>query len=1115
MNTVQPTKKEILFIDANVADKQTLIAGVAPNIKVVELNDKSNVLDQMVSALKGQKNLDAIHIISHGSEGELDFSSGSINNSNLSTYSKQLKKIGQSLSKDGDILLYGCDVAKGADGNAFINSLAKFTKADIAASTDATGTAILGGDWNLESHTGKIETQIFSSISYANILVTPSNQNFDSALTINNTTNSLTLNGITYTTNGIGKPDVYGYTAFTNETITGFSGNALFSDLGGSADSSITFAEFKTADGSDFKLNGLSASALDTAGSFPKIYTITGYAGGSGGTQVISVSNFDFGTTGSYGSGTAAISYTRTSTTYNAGTFVFGSGWDHIDTVRFTSTGGVEIVLDNLNFSDPTVIDITPPTISSVAITSATGAQNSTLNAGDVVTATVTMSEATNVTGTPQLALNIGGTTVQANYAGGTGTAVLTFTYTIQASDTDTNGISIDANSLSLNSGTLQDAAGNNATLTHSAVTDNSSYMVDTTAPSFDVSPTAGTVTSSGFTPSASLDESGTIYYVVVPNNAPAPSVANVKAGVASGGGAALTSGNSSANTGSFDSSFSAITSLSASTAYDAYFVATDAVGNDQTSVTKVTQTTASIPPTITSATYDSSTNVLTVTGANMTTGDTIDATKLTFTGEGNGTYTLAGSYIVSASSATTFSITLTDTDAMNVEGLLNNMGTSSLTGTPSTTYNLAGATNWDVTKSAAADLTGNGITVNSTSSPTITSATYDAGTGTLTVTGTNMVATPGGTNDITVSRLKLTGEGGSGSAYFLTSSNVELTSSTEFSITLNTNDKTAVDAILNKNGTSSTGGTTYNLSATGTLTGVTWDTFVGDNPHNDTTNAVTVSGLNAAPTFVQFTAADSSNFVLGTPQYLDIDNGSNNLAAQVYDTDSINFNTGNLTVVYNSGTTASLKNGSFLLDTVYGSILSGNDGIIVAGEDITDGTNIFGTVGDATHDGQNGNPLVITFNANAVQGSGSNVSYLLQFLQYTAPSLEGGRIFDVTVNDGAGGTSAVSTVTLTGVDQTAPTLDGVNSTPVAGATGVAPSANLVIDFSENVAFGTSGTIVLHNVTTNTDVETFTISSGSSTGTASITNDKLTLNPAANLSASTDYSVRFFSRFDC
>jgi len=89
------------------------------------------------------------------------------------------------------------------------------------------------------------------------------------------------------------------------------------------------------------------------------------------------------------------------------------------------------------------------------------------------------MSEATTVTGTPQLALNIGGTTVYANYASGSGTAALVYSYTILSSQTDANGISIDANSLSLNGGTLTDAAGNAATLTHSAVTDNASYLVN------------------------------------------------------------------------------------------------------------------------------------------------------------------------------------------------------------------------------------------------------------------------------------------------------------------------------------------------------------------------------------------------------------------------------------------------------------------------------------------------------------------------------------------------------------------------------------------------------------------------------------------------------------
>ena len=128
-------------------------------------------------------------------------------------------------------------------------------------------------------------------------------------------------------------------------------------------------------------------------------------------------------------------------------------------------------------------IDTTAPTVSSVGITSADGVQSTLLNAGDVVYVTITLSEDVIVSGTPQLGLNIGGSVVQANYSSGSGSNQLVFAYTIQAGQTDLNGISIDANSLSLNSGTITDAAGNAATLTHSAVTDNAGYMVDTTAP--------------------------------------------------------------------------------------------------------------------------------------------------------------------------------------------------------------------------------------------------------------------------------------------------------------------------------------------------------------------------------------------------------------------------------------------------------------------------------------------------------------------------------------------------------------------------------------------------------------------------------------------------------
>ncbi|MCK9638204.1 MAG: hypothetical protein M0R41_18205 [Methylobacter tundripaludum] len=101
------------------------------------------------------------------------------------------------------------------------------------------------------------------------------------------------------------------------------------------------------------------------------------------------------------------------------------------------------------------------PTISSIAITSATGIQNNTLNAEDTVSITVAMSEATTVTGSPRLALNIGGNLVQASYVSGSGGTELVFSYTVQAGQTDANGVSVVADSLSFNGGSLSDAIVN------------------------------------------------------------------------------------------------------------------------------------------------------------------------------------------------------------------------------------------------------------------------------------------------------------------------------------------------------------------------------------------------------------------------------------------------------------------------------------------------------------------------------------------------------------------------------------------------------------------------------------------------------------------------------
>jgi hypothetical protein len=131
--------------------------------------------------------------------------------------------------------------------------------------------------------------------------------------------------------------------------------------------------------------------------------------------------------------------------------------------------------------------DTSAPTILSMAMsTFSTGLLSSTFNAGDVAKVEVVFSEVMTVNtsgGVPTLGMTIGATTVTASYLSGSDNNALLFSYTILAGQTDTDGISLNANSLNANGGTLTDVLGNAAVLTHAAVGNSLGYKVDTTSP--------------------------------------------------------------------------------------------------------------------------------------------------------------------------------------------------------------------------------------------------------------------------------------------------------------------------------------------------------------------------------------------------------------------------------------------------------------------------------------------------------------------------------------------------------------------------------------------------------------------------------------------------------
>ena len=168
------TASEVVILDSRLPGMATLMNGVSSSTDVWLLDAGSSALGQ-ISALLGQyHNLSAVHLLSHGSSGEIYLGAETISASTLASQSATLSEWGNALSDTGDLLVYGCNVGAGETGQHFIDALAVATRADVAASDDLTGSSWLGGDWVLEAKAGVVDAaSVLSVVDYTGIFIPP------------------------------------------------------------------------------------------------------------------------------------------------------------------------------------------------------------------------------------------------------------------------------------------------------------------------------------------------------------------------------------------------------------------------------------------------------------------------------------------------------------------------------------------------------------------------------------------------------------------------------------------------------------------------------------------------------------------------------------------------------------------------------------------------------------------------------------------------------------------------------------------------------------------------------------------------------------------------------
>ena len=149
----------LVIIDASVDNLEILKAGLKPGAEVVVLHPQLNGIEQITTLVSRRKNLQKVHLVSHGSAGSIKLGACELNSNNIKDYSTQIQSWFGNLG-DRSLYIYGCQVALGNEGQSFVRELHNLTGAGIAAATKKVGSSEDGGVWLLDYKVGNIDSEI-------------------------------------------------------------------------------------------------------------------------------------------------------------------------------------------------------------------------------------------------------------------------------------------------------------------------------------------------------------------------------------------------------------------------------------------------------------------------------------------------------------------------------------------------------------------------------------------------------------------------------------------------------------------------------------------------------------------------------------------------------------------------------------------------------------------------------------------------------------------------------------------------------------------------------------------------------------------------------------------
>lgn len=158
------TTVELVVIDPAADDWEQLVADIRAqtdrNFEVLLLDPHRDGIGQITDRLQELQDVSAVHLVSHGDEGEILLGTSVLSQRSIERYAAELVTWQHSMTADADLLIYGCDLAASDRGVELTESLNVLLGTDVAASDDDTGHARYSADWDLEYSLGEIQATV-------------------------------------------------------------------------------------------------------------------------------------------------------------------------------------------------------------------------------------------------------------------------------------------------------------------------------------------------------------------------------------------------------------------------------------------------------------------------------------------------------------------------------------------------------------------------------------------------------------------------------------------------------------------------------------------------------------------------------------------------------------------------------------------------------------------------------------------------------------------------------------------------------------------------------------------------------------------------------------------